>query len=50
MEQHFPYLFWAYNVIWILICGYLLTLGMRQRRIEKQIDRIRRSLGMDDKT
>lgn len=49
MEQHFPFLFWAYNVIWILICGYLLTLGVRLRRIEKQIDRLRRSSGLDDR-
>ena len=49
MEEHFPFLFWAYNVIWFLICGYLVTLGVRQRRIEKQIDRLSRSLGADDR-
>jgi len=48
-EQKFWYLFWAYDVIWLLICGYLVMLGARQRRIEKQIDRLRRSLGMDER-
>ncbi|HET6373439.1 MAG TPA: CcmD family protein [Candidatus Polarisedimenticolia bacterium] len=41
METHFPYLFWAYNIIWLLIGGYVLTLGLRQRGIRRQIDRLR---------
>jgi len=47
MEQHFPFLFWAYNIIWFLICGYLLTLGFRQRRVEREVARLKRTLGMD---
>jgi len=40
MEQHFPFLFWAYNIIWLLFAGYLVTLGVRQRSISKQIRRL----------
>ena len=50
MEQHFPYLFWAYNIIWLLICGYLVAMGVRQRRIETEIARLKRSLGMDGRS
>lgn len=39
--QKFWYLFWAYNLIWILIGGYLLTIGIRQRRIERVLNRLR---------
>jgi CcmD family protein len=35
--EKFQYLFWAYNVIWILIAGYLLMLGVRLRRVQRQI-------------
>ncbi len=41
MEKHFPFLFWAYNIIWLLIAGYLLTIGARQRRIQRQIQRLK---------
>jgi len=45
--QKFQYLFWAYNIIWLLMGGYLLTLGVRQRRIQRLIERLRQSLGRD---
>jgi len=48
MEQHFPYLFWAYNIIWLLIAGYLVSLGVRQRRVEREIERLRRTLGPEE--
>ena len=49
MEQHFPFLFWAYNIIWALIAGYLLMLGLRQRRIKREIDRLKESLKEDER-
>jgi CcmD family protein len=49
VEQHFPYLFWAYNIIWTLIAGYLLMLGLRQRRIKREIDRLKESLKEDER-
>ena len=32
------YLFAAYTIIWLLLGGYILTLGRRQRDLQKQID------------
>ena len=49
MEKHFPFLFWAYNIIWLLIAGYLLTLGVRQRNIQKQIQRLKDLLGKEER-
>ncbi len=48
MEKHFPFLFWAYNIIWILIAGYLIYLGLRQRRIQKEIDQLRRQVSRQE--
>ena len=47
-EEKFWYLFWAYNIIWALITIYLLSLGVRQRRIRRLIDRLREKLGSAD--
>ncbi|MFQ5701195.1 MAG: CcmD family protein [Acidobacteriota bacterium] len=44
VAQKFLYLFWAYNIIWLLIGGYLLLLGARQRRIQRLLERMRASL------
>ncbi|NDI33820.1 CcmD family protein [Chengkuizengella sediminis] len=35
------YLFAAYMVIWILLAGYLMILGKRQQKINKEIEFIR---------
>ena len=46
--QKFWYLFIAYAFIWLLIGGYLLWLGARQRSNRRQIERLRALLGRDD--
>lgn len=33
-------LFWAYNVFWVLIGGYVLALGFRLAKLETQKDQI----------
>jgi hypothetical protein len=44
MKEHFPYLLWAYNLIWILIAAYVGVIYARQRSIRRQIDDLRRRL------
>ncbi len=44
MKEHFPYLFWAYNIIWILIAGYLGVIFARQRALRRQIEELRSRL------
>ncbi len=44
MKEHFPYLFWAYNIIWILIAGYLGVIFARQRSLRRQIEELRSRL------
>jgi CcmD family protein len=47
-SKKFWYLFIAYTIIWLLIGGYILWLGLRQRRNRHEIDRLRAKLGHDD--
>jgi CcmD family protein len=44
MKEHFPYLLWAYNIIWILIAGYLGVIFARQRTIRRQIEELKSRL------
>ncbi|MCB0310886.1 MAG: CcmD family protein [Bdellovibrionales bacterium] len=40
MEQvpnTFSSLFWGYTVIWLILGGYILSLGKRLTRLEKQL-------------
>lgn len=32
----FPSLFWGYSVIWMLLGGYIVSLGFRLRKIERK--------------
>jgi CcmD family protein len=36
------YLFAAYTAVWIALFGYLLTIGRRARRLEREIADLRR--------
>ncbi|MGH9869379.1 MAG: CcmD family protein [Candidatus Polarisedimenticolia bacterium] len=45
--QKFWYLFIAYAIVWLLIGGYLVWLGVRLRRNRRQIERLRSLIGDD---
>ncbi len=48
-EVKFWYLFWAYAIIWILMGGYLMTLGARLRSARREIDRLRGAQGREER-
>lgn len=35
----FPSLFWSYTAVWVVLVGYVATLGIRLARIERAIAR-----------
>ncbi|OLN26538.1 CcmD family protein [Desulfosporosinus metallidurans] len=39
------YLFWGYNVIWVLLFGYVIYLDFRQRTIQVQLKQLGMVLG-----
>ena len=45
--KSYEFLFWAYNVIWIVISGYLLTMVFRMRRICERLGRLEREMERD---
>ena len=40
--RNLSYLFFAFGVIWIILFGYLLALGRRERRLRQELDELRR--------
>jgi CcmD family protein len=42
--KSFAFLFWAYNVIWLVIAGYLLSMVIRMGRLDRRLDRVEREL------
>jgi CcmD family protein len=40
--DHFPYLFAAYTVVWIVLFLYVLSLDRRSRRAEKELEDLKR--------
>ena len=45
--KSYEFLFWAYNVIWIVLAGYLLMMVFRMRRIDERLGRLERELERD---
>jgi len=37
MSDTLTYLFAAYNLIWLLLFGYLWTMGRAQKRLEREL-------------
>ena len=44
------FLFWAYNVIWLSIAGFLLLVFLRMRRVDRRIDGLERELKKGDRS
>ena len=42
--EHFPYLFAAYTVVWVIIFLYVLSLDRRARRCERDLAELKRRL------
>lgn len=42
--KSYDFLFWAYNVIWAGIAGFLFFLLLRVRRTERRLDRVEHEL------
>jgi CcmD family protein len=39
----FPSLFWSYTAVWAVLAVYIVTLGVRLSRLEKQISQKKES-------
>jgi len=42
--QNYTFLFWAYNVIWAGIAGYVLFVFLRTRRLDRRLAGLERDL------
>jgi len=42
--KSYAFLFWAYNVIWICIAGWILLTFLRVRRLDRRLDGVEREL------
>ncbi len=45
--KSYAFLFWAYNVIWIALAGYLLFMMVRLGRVARRLDAVERALDRD---
>ena len=45
--KSYEFLFWAYNVIWLALAGYLLFVILRLGRVARRLDGVERALGVD---
>ncbi len=43
--KNFDFLFWAYNVIWLGIGGYIVFLVLRLKAVSERLQRLEKSSG-----
>lgn len=46
VARRLTFLTWAYSVVWLILGAYIITLSVRQRRLARQIRRLRERLGL----
>lgn len=42
MDKGYPFLYWAYNIIWIAIVAYISYVLFRLSSVQKRLDRLER--------
>lgn len=42
--RNFTYLFYGLAAAWIIIFGYVLTIAARERKLQKELERVRRMI------
>jgi CcmD family protein len=42
--KSYAFLFWAYNVIWVALAGYVLFVLLRLGRVGRRLDGVERAL------
>lgn len=47
--KNYEFLFWAYNVVWIGLVAYVVSLVVRVRRVADRLDRLERRLDGKDR-
>jgi CcmD family protein len=45
--KNYEFLFWAYNVVWIGLIAYVVSLVLRLRKVSERLDRLERKLDRD---
>jgi hypothetical protein len=48
--KSYSFLFWAYNVIWLLLSGFLLFVLVRLGRVGRRLDAVERALDKTEQT
>ncbi len=46
--RSYDFLFWAYNIIWAALAGYILMTFLRVRRVESRLDGLEREMNRED--
>ena len=41
-NRNFQFMFYGFLAAWLIILAYVLLLAMRERRLRKELDRVRR--------
>lgn len=42
MATNFEYLFYGFLAAWLIVAIYVVLLGMRERKLDRELDRVRR--------
>jgi CcmD family protein len=41
-DRNFRYMFYGFAAAWLLMIGYVLVMNLRERKLRRELDRVRR--------
>ena len=43
-DQNFTYMFFGFAAAWLILAGYVLSLGARERKLGRQLEHLKRMM------
>ena len=47
--KNYAFLFWAYNIVWLGIAGYMLFVFLRMKRLDRRLEGLEREVADRDR-
>jgi len=46
-QTNYSYMFYGFAAAWIVVIGYLVILGLRERKLKQQLDQVKAMISTD---
>ena len=49
-ERNFTFMFYGFAAAWTVLAGYVLSLGVRERKLKRQLEHLKQMIGKQEES